>query len=339
MLPKHGIFSTAWIATTTSDKGAGVVGAQCPSSPSPSWPCVPRVNDHFTTVPAVALQDRLARPSFQKYHFRMKFTFDAKPVLKWAGGKQALADQLIRYFPPSFSCYYEPFLGGGSVLLALQPEKAIVGDRNDWLLDTYIAIRTDHARIAKILDDMVNTREAYERIRKIRPESLELFRRAAHFIYLNKTCFRGLFRVNKTGLFNVPYGAYDRRYYDPDNLGAVARRLQSVEIRYGDFEICLADVTPDDFVYLDPPYYKQGGFSDFDRYTKFKFRENDQIRLTAVCRELDERGIRWAVSNSDTPFVRTLFEGFNMLGIANRREINLKSQERGIDELLITNYE
>src|SRR4051794_34053735 len=145
----------------------------------------------------------------------MKFTFDAKPVLKWAGGKQALADQIIRYFPASFSSYYEPFLGGGSVLLSLQPERAIVGDRNDWLLDTYVAIRTDHARVSKILDSMVNTKEEYERIREIRPESLEPFQRAAHLIYLNKTCFRGLFRVNKKGMFNVPYGAYNRRYYDP----------------------------------------------------------------------------------------------------------------------------
>jgi DNA adenine methylase len=269
----------------------------------------------------------------------MKFTFDARPVLKWAGGKQGLADQLVRYFPINFSTYYEPFLGGGSVLLTLQPESAIIGDRNDWLLDTYISIRTDYTRVAKILDGMVNTREEYERIRAIRPESLEPFQRAAHLIYLNKTCFRGLFRVNKQGMFNVPYGAYDRRYYDPDNLATVSRCLQSVEIRRGDFELCLADVTPDDFAYLDPPYYKQGGFSDFDRYTKFKFRANDHIRLAAVCRELDERGIRWAVSNSDTPFVRLLFDGFKIVSIANRREINLNSQERDINELLITNYE
>jgi DNA adenine methylase len=268
----------------------------------------------------------------------MKFTFDAKPVLKWAGGKQALADRLIRFFPGHFARYLEPFLGGGSVLLTLQPEKAIVGDRNDWLLDTYNAIRTDHVEVARYLDSMVNTKEEYERIRGMRPETLNLCQRAAQLVYLNKTCFRGLFRVNQRGQFNVPYGAYDRRYYDPENLASVASCLRSVEIRYGDFELCLADVTPDDFVYMDPPYYKQGGYSDFDRYTKYKFRENDHIRLAAVCRELDERGVRWAVSNSDTPFVRTLFHGYRMNAIANRREINLNSQDRDIHELLITNY-
>ena len=270
--------------------------------------------------------------------FAMKFTFDAKPVLKWAGGKQALADTLIRYFPDDFASYYEPFIGGGSVLFALQPARAVVGDLNDWLLDTYHAIRTDHARMAKILDRLVNTREEYERIRSIRPDTLDLFQRAAHLVYLNKTCFRGLFRVNKRNEFNVPYGAYDRRYYDPDNLDAVASCLRNVEIRQSDFELTLADVTDEDFVYLDPPYHKQGGFSDFDRYTRWKFRENDQIRLATVCRELSDRGVRWALSNSDTPFIRALFSGFKMHAIASRREINLKSENRDIAELLIVNY-
>lgn len=269
----------------------------------------------------------------------MKFTFDARPVLKWAGGKQALADRLIRYFPGNFARYYELFIGGASVFLTLQPERAVIGDRNDWLLDTYNAIRTDHRRVAEYLDEMVNTKAEFERIRKIPPGTLDPARRAAQLVYLNKTCFRGLFRVNRKGQFNVPYGAYDRRYYDPENLELVARCLAVVEIRYGDFELSLADVTPDDFIYMDPPYYKQGGYSDFDRYTKWKFRENDHVRLAAACRELDERGVRWAVSNSDTKFVRALFDGYTMHPIANRREINLNSGNRDIAELLITNYE
>ncbi len=268
----------------------------------------------------------------------MKFTFDARPVLKWAGGKQALAERLIRFFPADFATYYEPFIGGASVLLTLQPKKAVIGDLNEWLLETYVAIRSDQRRVASQLDTMENTREEFERIRRIAPGSLDLFQRAAHLIYLNKTCFRGLFRVNRRGQFNVPYGAYDRRYYDPENLGAVASCLRDVEIRFTDFELSLADVSADDFIYMDPPYYKQGGYADFDRYTKWKFRENDHVRLASVCRELDTRGVRWAVSNSDTPFVRTLFEGYTMHPIANRREINLNSQERDIDELLITNY-
>lgn len=262
----------------------------------------------------------------------------AGPVLKWAGGKQGIADRLVAFFPPTFDRYFEPFVGGGSVLFALQPSKAVVGDANDWLLDTYMAIRKDQVQVAKLLDVLENTREEFLRIRQMTPETLPLFRRAAHLIYLNKTCFRGLFRVNRRGQFNVPYGRYDRRYYSPDNLRAVAKVLESVELRRGDFELCLYDVTNQDFVYMDPPYYKLGGYSDFNRYTKDQFRENDHFRLAALCRELDMRGVRWAVSNSNTPLIHELFEGYHVTMLGNRREINLNSQNRNITELLITNY-
>jgi DNA adenine methylase len=269
----------------------------------------------------------------------MMFSFCASPVLKWAGGKQGVADRLVRFFPTSFDRYFEPFVGGGSVLLSLYPPKAVIGDLNGWLLDTYEAIRADPARVAALLDGMVNTKEEYLRVRRIRPETLDLFARAAQLIYLNKTCFRGLFRVNRRGQFNVPYGAYDRRYYDPDNLRAVANVLQAVEIRRGDFELCLADVGEGDFVYMDPPYFKLGGYSDFNRYTPGQFRENDHFRLAAFCRELDLRRVRWAVSNSDTAFVRELFEGYAIVSIDNRREINLNSGDRDVVELLILNYD
>jgi DNA adenine methylase len=260
------------------------------------------------------------------------------PVLKWAGGKQGIANRLVEFFPLDFGCYFEPFVGGGSVLLTLQPVKAVISDANEWLIDTYEAIRTDQTRVAKILDDLENTQEEYMRIRQIHPNTLSSFQRAAHLIYLNKTCFRGLFRVNRKGQFNVPYGQYNRCYYDPNNLQAVAEILKSVEIRRGDFELCLHDVTDRDFVYLDPPYYKLGGYSDFNRYTKDQFRENDHFRLAAFCRELDLRGVRWAMSNSNTGFIRELFEGYHITPIENRREINLNSQDRDITELLITNY-
>jgi DNA adenine methylase len=232
----------------------------------------------------------------------------------------------------------ELLVGGGSVLFTLHPAKAIIGDLNDWLLDTYEAIRTDANQVAQILDGMKNTKEEYLRIRKVPPAKLDLFHRAAHLIYLNKTCFRGLFRVNRYGQFNVPYGQYDRRYYDLENLRAVAASLEHVEIRRCDFELCLADVTERDFVYLDPPYYKLGGYSDFNRYTKNQFRGNDHFRLAAICRELDEQGVRWAVSNSDTTFVRELYAGYRIVEIENRREINLNSEDRDITELLIMNY-
>lgn len=262
----------------------------------------------------------------------------ANPILKWAGGKQLLAGTLLRQFPRVFRRYYEPFVGGGSVLFGLSHRDAVIGDRNAWLLDTYRAVRSDFAAVAAILDGMENTKAEFLRIRGIDPDSLDLPTRAAHLIYLNKTCFRGLFRVNRKGRFNVPYGSYDRPYYDPENLRAAAAVLAGVEIRHADFELCLHDVKPEDFVYLDPPYYKLGGYSDFNRYTPGRFKEADHLRLAACCRELDRRGVRWAVSNSDTAFVAAIFQGYRIDRLENRREINLNSADRDITELLITNY-
>jgi len=262
----------------------------------------------------------------------------AKPFLKWAGGKQALAKRLIEAFPRDFDRYFEPFVGGGSVFLELQPRKAVLSDRNEWLIDTYTAVRDDTEAVTAALSRLPNTRADYLRVRAIDPRGLDLVQRAAHLIYLNKTCFRGLFRVNRRGQFNVPYGEYDRRLFDPDNLHCVAERLRVTAVRRGDFEFGLATIDRGDFAYLDPPYYRLGGYSDFNRYTPDQFRENDHIRLAAVCRELDNRGVRWAMTNSATPLVQALFRGFRLRKIAARREINLTPENRDIVELLITNY-
>lgn len=261
-----------------------------------------------------------------------------RAFVKWAGGKQALCTDISSRFP-EFDRYYEPFLGGGSVFFALEAQEAVLADANGWLIDTYCAIRDDWAAVCDELDRFKNTKTEFQRIRAIRPESLSLIQRAAQFIYLNKTCFRGLFRVNRSGQFNVPYGAYDRRYYERENLEAVSMRLQSATLMHCDFEFALSGVGASDFIYLDPPYYKVGGYSDFNRYTASQFRAADHIRLAAVCRELDARGVRWALSNSDTPFVRELYAGFRVSEIESRREINLNARSRNIIELIITNYE
>jgi DNA adenine methylase len=262
----------------------------------------------------------------------------AKPFIKWAGGKQSLACTLIDFFPKSFNRYYEPFLGGGSVFFGLNPINASLSDENKWLIDTYMALKEDWEQVADYLDKMINTEQEFLRVRSVNPWTLNLFERAAQFIYLNKTCFRGLFRVNGNGGFNVPYGAYNRRYYDPANLKAVAKALADAELKCCDFEFGLYGIKEDDFVYFDPPYYKLGGYSDFNRYTPKQFREKDHFRLAALCRELDNKGIKWAISNSNTEFVKCLFSGFQLHELSARREINLKSQNRTVIELLITNY-
>lgn len=265
----------------------------------------------------------------------VRFKNNIGPFIKWAGGKQSIADQLLACFPQEFDCFYEPFVGGGSVFMATTWQRAVISDFNDWLVDTYKAIRDDWQRVAELLDAMPNEKSFFLELRSKHASFHKThFERAAAFIYLNKTCFRGLFRVNKMGYFNVPYGEYDRRYYDPDNLQGVSELLGKVEICCGDFELCLGRVTSSDFVYFDPPYYKLGGYSDFNRYTANQFREAEQIRLAALCCELDQRGIRWAVSNSDTSFTRELYKGFYATPISARREINLNSKDRNISELI-----
>lgn len=261
----------------------------------------------------------------------------ARPILKWAGGKQALAARLVETFPARFDRYFEPFVGGASIFLALQPRRAVLCDRNRWLVDTYRAVRDQALEVARELAGLENTREEYLRIRALDPRALPPARRAAQLVYLNKTCFRGLFRVNRKGRFNVPYGAYARRYFDPANLERFAAGLVGVELRCGDFEEGLAGITSRDFAYLDPPYHKLGGYSDFNRYTEAPFGEADHERLAATCRTLDRLGVRWSLTQSDTALVRRLFAAFRCRRIAARREINLASGRRDIVELLITN--
>jgi DNA adenine methylase len=261
-----------------------------------------------------------------------------RPFLKWAGGKQALALRLVAAFPPAFERYFEPFLGGGSVLLALRPGRAVVADRNEWLIDAWEQIRDDPGALLAELLPLPNTREDFVRLRAIDPRALAPARRAALFVYLNKTAFRGLFRVNRAGRFNTPWGAYARRFADPDNLRALSAALRAVAFRRGDFEAGLAGIEPGDFAYLDPPYWPQGGYADFARYTRDPFRAQDHERLAACVQRLDAAGVRFALTNSDTDAVRALYRGFRLTRIAARREINLSAARRGITELLVRNY-
>jgi DNA adenine methylase len=265
-------------------------------------------------------------------------TASPRPFLKWAGGKQALAARLVETFPREFERYFEPFLGGGSVLLALRPGRAVAADGNAWLIDAWEAIRDAPDAVLAELGPLPNTREDFLRLRALDPWTLPPARRAALLVYLNKTAFRGLFRVNRAGRFNTPWGAYARRYADPDNLRALSQALRGVVFRRGDFEAGLAGIAERDFAYLDPPYWPQGGYADFARYTREPFRSHDHERLAACVRGLDARGVRFALTNSDTDAVRALYRGFEMTRIAARREINLSASRRGIDELLIRNY-
>ena len=269
---------------------------------------------------------------------QFQFSFKAEPILKWAGGKQIIARTLVEFFPKTYRRYFEPFLGGCSVALESGALGGILNDHNEWLVGTYRAIGDDWRRVADVLDTLKNTEEEFYRIRSINPRSVDLHTRAAILIYLNKTCFRGLFRVNKQDQFNAPYGRYDRRYYDPSNLAAFAEFVRNFKLRVGDFEVALADATEGDFAYLDPPYHRIGGYSDFNRYTSGQFKEIDHLRLRNVCIDLDKRGIRWVQSNSSTEYIRELYRDFRISEITNRREINLDSQSRSVTELVVRNF-
>jgi DNA adenine methylase len=261
--------------------------------------------------------------------------------LKWAGGKGDFLPVLLDAVPRDAARYLEPFLGGGALLLALREARpalpAVGADGNAWLVDAWREVARDWHEVAREIDRLPATRADYLRLHAEDPAGLAPAARAARLIYLNKTGFRGLFRVNRQGRFNVPWGAYARRVYDPAVLERAAALLRSVELRSGDFTETLADAGPGDFVFLDPPYWPAGGCADFVRYTAGRFGPGDHRRLAASCRDLDRRGVRWALSNADRPEVRELYAGFAMQRLEASRDIAGGAKGRASADLLVTN--
>lgn len=260
------------------------------------------------------------------------------PFLKWAGGKQALLPQLKPLFPTDFARFVDPFLGGGSVFFGLAPKDALLGDANTWLIETYEIVRDEPDALLDALRGFVNTREAYLQHRAVDPQELRPVMRAALFVYLNKTCFRGLFRVNRKGWFNVPYGNYQRPYVNEADLRAASRVLQRASFRPQGFAWVEREARAGDFVYLDPPYLPKSATADFDRYTTTPFGEADHVVLAAMLRRIDRPKIRWALSHRDIPKIRELYAGFDFTPIEARREITLTAADRPEAELLIRNY-
>lgn len=267
-----------------------------------------------------------------------------RPFLKWAGGKARLIQQYIPYFPTYFKTYYEPFLGGGSVFFYLherQAAKAFLTDINAELITTYRCVRDDVEKLIDLLKEhqLQHSKDYYYRIRTT-IESSEL-KKAARLIYLNKTCFNGLYRENSKGEFNVPMGRYKKpNICDLSNLRLASVALQSAEIEIRSFEKVLNNASnSEDFVYFDPPYYPVSTTSNFTSYSRYAFNENEQYRLRDVFVELAQRGVKVMLSNSDTSFIRNLYKDFNIHTILARRAINSNAKKRGkINELLVTSY-
>lgn len=269
-----------------------------------------------------------------------------RPFLKWAGGKTQLADALLERKPVCFNTYHEPFVGSGAIFFRLyrenQVRRAILSDLNAELIDAYLAIRDHVAEVISILSEFPHSKEFYYEIRRKDSWKLNLPERAARMIYLNKTGYNGLYRVNQQGQFNVPFGRYKSpKYLDRENLLAVSQALQNVEILCASFDTVLEMAQAGDWVYFDPPYVPVSQTANFTAYHANGFDLQDQERLRDVCMTLSRNNVYIMVSNSDTAIVRSLYQSryFAIDEVLANRAINCNGAKRGkITELVITNY-
>jgi DNA adenine methylase len=267
-----------------------------------------------------------------------------RPFLKWAGGKTQLLPHLIHRIPNSFNRYIEPFIGGGALFFALQPRISLLADCNPELISCYQVVRSDVDALIEELKGFRYEKEMYYEVREWdrKPDFGQMSRvkRAARLIYLNKTCFNGLYRVNSKGHFNVPFGSYsDPTIVDPENLKACSTVLQRAIIQSSNFEQVLEIAEAGDFVYFDPPYAPTSDTADFTSYSKDGFDDAAQELLLLVCLQLNQRGVKWMVSNSNTPIIQELYRGFKVEPIIASRAINSKASKRGaVIELLIRNF-
>lgn len=267
------------------------------------------------------------------------------PFLKWAGGKRSLLTQFDAYFPTKFNKYIEPFVGGGSVFFYLLPDKAILMDSNDELINCYKVIQNNIEELITSLKQHRYEKKYFYRIRNVDRNTEEFSRwttieRASRTIYLNKCCYNGLYRVNSKGEFNVPFGLHKNpNFCDERNLSAVHQMLKNVKLLKSSFETCLDFAEENDFVYFDPPYQPLSETANFTSYTKEGFTQEVQIQLSEVFRELDRKGCKIMLSNSYNKLILELYQKFRIITVNAKRAINSVASKRGeIKEVLILNY-
>lgn len=262
----------------------------------------------------------------------------AKPILKWAGGKTQMLGDLLPKVPASYGRYIEPFFGGGAMFFALQPENAVIADSNPELINMYRQVADNVDEVIQYLKDYTNTSEMFYSVRNLDWKILPKAEAAARTIFLNKTCFNGLYRVNKQGQFNVPYGKYKNpRICDEDGLRAASAVLKKAEILCGDYLLVLEHYAkPGDFVFLDPPYLPISEYSDFKRYTKEQFYEEDHIELAKMIMTLHERGCHVILTNSNHPLVHELYAPFTIDVIQTKRHISCNGNTRKGEDVVVT---
>ncbi|MBP0012615.1 MAG: DNA adenine methylase [Roseofilum sp. SBFL] len=278
-----------------------------------------------------------------------KYNLLVQPFLKWAGGKRQLMPVIKKYIPQKYTQYYEPFVGAGAVLFSLQPEKTVINDTNKELMNCYNVIKEHPDELLDLCQEHErnNSKDYYYTLRSQDRHStfkkLSSVKRAARLIYLNKTCFNGLFRVNSKGQFNVPYGnPINPVIADRSIIKAVSNFLnqRSVRICEGDFEDSVSTARQGDFVYFDPPYHPISDTSSFTGYSVDGFGQREQERVKQVCDRLSDLGCNVLVSNSNAPLIRELYSDsrYEIVEVNALRAINAVSSKRGkIQELLIYN--
>jgi DNA adenine methylase len=261
-----------------------------------------------------------------------------RPLLKWAGGKTQMIPNLIEAMPKSYNNYIEPFIGGGALFFHLSPKSAVIADSNPELINLYQQIAKDYKPVLKLLEKMPNDEEFFYKERAKPFENLSAIEAAARTIYLNRTCFNGLFRVNKSGGFNVPFGKYkDPKIADQQLLKSVSQSLRGTTIVLGDYRKVLQEFAKKgDLVFLDPPYLPISQYSDFQRYTKEQFYEDDHRELAAEVNRLSEIGCHVLLTNSNHPLVHELYSDFHIEVLSTKRNINSRAALRKGQDVLVT---
>ena len=273
-----------------------------------------------------------------------KLKEETYPIVKWVGGKRQLMFELLKNMPEDYNRYFEPFIGGGALFFELQPDNAYISDMNEELINLYQVVRDNVDELITDLQKHDISKEYFMEIRNIdRTEEYKNWsnvKKASRFIYLNRTCFNGMYRVNSKGEFNVPFGHYKNpRIVDENNLINCSNLLQKTEIKHADFSEILKKVKKGDFVYFDPPYVPLSETSSFTSYTKDGFDMDMQFNLRDVCDELNSMGVKFLLSNSDTKLVNELYENYNIKKVFASRQINANADGRGkITEVLVRNY-
>jgi DNA adenine methylase len=279
-------------------------------------------------------------------------TATPRPFLKWVGGKTQLLPELIARIPNQIDRYFEPFIGGGAFFFYLQPKRATIVDINQELINTYRVIKEKPEELIEDLKQHIYSKEYYYQIRNIdRAIEYQLWsdvQKASRLIYLNKTCFNGLYRVNRSGQFNTPIGKYKNpKIVDETNLRACSQVLQNTKIIHGSFlqieqqveTFNKMSVQKNDFVYFDPPYAPLNATSNFTGYSQNGFDESMQLSLRNLCLRLTAKNVRFMLSNSNAPLILDLYRDFKIEFVYAARAINSQADKRGkIPEVIITNY-